>query len=62
MRGGKPETGIVNRCPLLSAGRVCRTPSGAPETGKSISNILQEGLAVVAGRLGDCEGLVGVLS
>ena len=37
MRGGKPETGIVNRCPLLFAGRMCFIPSGVPETAESIA-------------------------
>ena len=37
MRGSKPETGIVNRCPLLFAGRMCFIPSGVPETAESIA-------------------------
>ena len=31
------ETGIVNRCPLLFAGRMCFIPSGVPETAESIA-------------------------
>ena len=34
------KTGIIGRCPKFSAGRVCRTPSGAPETPPIIPRLL----------------------
>ena len=35
--GAAAKIGIIGRCPKFFAGRVCYTPSGAPETAESIA-------------------------
>ena len=35
--GAVAKIGIIVRCPKFFAGRVCYTPSGAPETAESIA-------------------------
>ena len=35
--GAAAKIGIIGRCPMFFAGRVCCTPSGAPETAESIA-------------------------
>ena len=35
--GAVAKIGIIGRCPKFFAGRVCYTPSGAPETAESIA-------------------------